>query len=127
MPSLHPKDLKFGHYYIADIAHAPNNPIHRCIVSDVRGYNPNGTILSIMRSGYEPQCMAVNTRSLAYFKIICEIEEMHPSKDCYRFIKDMPEIASGVSHNYKPGEPIQPWPPIPKSPRHSAESKKTKK
>lgn len=78
-------DLKFDHYYVADIAHHPTNPIHRCIVSDVRQIPNHGTFVSVMRSGYDPQIMPrQKTTDFAYFKIICEIEEMNPNKDSYR-------------------------------------------
>lgn len=78
-------DLQFGHYYIADIAHRPTNPIHRCIVCDVHQIPNHGTFVSVMRCGYDPQILPrKQTTDFAYFKIICEIEEMHPSKDSYR-------------------------------------------
>jgi hypothetical protein len=78
---MKPQQMKFGHYYVADIAHRPDNPIHRVIVYNAQTGGHNAYVCS---GGYELEDRIINWRTLFHFEIICEIEEMRPEKNSYR-------------------------------------------
>jgi succinate dehydrogenase/fumarate reductase flavoprotein subunit len=71
----------FGRYYVADISHRPNNPIHRVIVYNVQ---TGGFHAYVCGGGYELKDRVIDYRTLAHFKLICEIEEMRPERNSYK-------------------------------------------
>jgi hypothetical protein len=78
--TIEPKQMKFGHYYVAEISHRPSNPIHRVIVYNAQ---TGGHHAYICAGGYELSERVIDWSRLTHFKIVCEIEEMKPEKNTY--------------------------------------------
>jgi hypothetical protein len=70
--------MKFGHYYIVDVAFRENNPTHRAIAFRFRGgHGKYGATVNLMAEGYGPAVLEnVRLDKLAYFNLIQELTEM---------------------------------------------------
>jgi hypothetical protein len=64
--------LKFGRYYVAEVAWSPNNVIHKAILFDYRGDS-----FSLFEASYTPMVQEnITVERLCYIKVVGEITSM---------------------------------------------------
>lgn len=77
--------IKFGDYFIADVALCPSNPVHRVIAICDSCDDADTKSFTLFSSGYESPRRYVNPeRDLHYFSIVEKIDAASASPDMFR-------------------------------------------
>jgi hypothetical protein len=83
--------LKWGHWYVVEVAFRPGNPIHRAIATDYR----ENRFVTLFGSYEDDRIPRVNLDTLAYFKVIEPIKAM--KEDPEHFLPADADKAKGAA------------------------------
>lgn len=75
------RGMKFGHYYVVEVAFAPENPIHRVVACNAR----DDDTVDLLSGSYEEMHESrVGIKELTHFHVLHEIESMSPEHQARR-------------------------------------------